>query len=259
VSHAFHSPSVAPAAEGLGAYLAGVTFQPLARRVLSTVTSDALPPDTDLRDLLVRQVLEPVHFHEAARLMAADVDLMLEVGPGRVLSGLAADIAPGTPCVALDTDSASLTGLLAAVAAAYALGAPVRHDMLFGDRFTRPLPLDKEFRFFASPCELAPADDDYRAFEASFPFDETADQARAIDDVNRDLEALLDRRQPLLVPELVALHALAVRGDDGDDRDGDAEHDRDDGYGYSEDCRAQLRVHVVHLLDLESEYTTQFG
>jgi transcription-repair coupling factor (superfamily II helicase) len=36
---------------------------------------------------------------------------------------------------------------------------------------------------------LAPADDDYRAFEASFPFDETADQSRAIDDVNRDLEA----------------------------------------------------------------------
>ncbi len=36
---------------------------------------------------------------------------------------------------------------------------------------------------------LASADDDYRAFEATFPFDETADQARAIDDVNRDLES----------------------------------------------------------------------
>ncbi|HVH42180.1 MAG TPA: transcription-repair coupling factor [Labilithrix sp.] len=32
------------------------------------------------------------------------------------------------------------------------------------------------------------ANDDYRAFEATFPFDETDDQARAIDDVNRDLE-----------------------------------------------------------------------
>ncbi len=36
---------------------------------------------------------------------------------------------------------------------------------------------------------LEPADDEYRAFEASFPFDETADQARAIDDVNRDIES----------------------------------------------------------------------
>jgi len=35
---------------------------------------------------------------------------------------------------------------------------------------------------------LPPPDDDYRAFEATFPFDETPDQSRAIDDVNHDLE-----------------------------------------------------------------------
>jgi transcription-repair coupling factor (superfamily II helicase) len=36
---------------------------------------------------------------------------------------------------------------------------------------------------------LPPIDDEYRAFEATFPFDETSDQSRAIDDVNRDLES----------------------------------------------------------------------
>jgi transcription-repair coupling factor (superfamily II helicase) len=36
---------------------------------------------------------------------------------------------------------------------------------------------------------LAAADDDYRAFEATFPYDETPDQGRAVDDVNRDLES----------------------------------------------------------------------
>jgi transcription-repair coupling factor (superfamily II helicase) len=35
---------------------------------------------------------------------------------------------------------------------------------------------------------LPPLDDDYRAFEATFPFDETPDQANAITDVARDLE-----------------------------------------------------------------------
>ncbi len=35
---------------------------------------------------------------------------------------------------------------------------------------------------------LPPADDEYRAFEATFPFDETPDQARAIAEVNKDLE-----------------------------------------------------------------------
>jgi transcription-repair coupling factor (superfamily II helicase) len=41
----------------------------------------------------------------------------------------------------------------------------------------------------ASSEPIPPADDDYRAFEATFPFDETTDQARAIAEVDRDLEA----------------------------------------------------------------------
>ena len=36
---------------------------------------------------------------------------------------------------------------------------------------------------------LEPADDDYAAFEATFPFDETPDQGKAISDVLRDLES----------------------------------------------------------------------
>ena len=135
-----------------------VRVRPLGRRVLSTVTGEVLPADADLRQLLVSQVREPVLFAAAVTQMAADVDLLIEVGPGRVLSTLAADIAPEVPVIALGTDGESLAGLLSAVAGAYVLGAPVRAGGLFADRFTRPLPLDKEFRFFASPCELAPAD-----------------------------------------------------------------------------------------------------
>jgi transcription-repair coupling factor (superfamily II helicase) len=42
----------------------------------------------------------------------------------------------------------------------------------------------------AQPGHALPsADDDYRTFEATFPFEETPDQAKAIDDVNHDLEA----------------------------------------------------------------------
>ena len=44
---------------------------------------------------------------------------------------------------------------------------------------------------------LPPRDDDYAAFEATFPFEETADQAAAIEDVLRDLES--DRAMDRLV------------------------------------------------------------
>jgi acyl transferase domain-containing protein len=131
VSDAFHSQAMAPAAAGLCAYLASLPFRPPRRRVLSTVTGDVLDPGTDLRQHLVRQLCEPVRFSQALDRMAAEVGLLIEVGPGRVLSGLAARICPDVPVIPLATDGASVAGILCAAAAAYVLGAPVRHDPLF--------------------------------------------------------------------------------------------------------------------------------
>lgn len=153
VSHAFHSPAVAPAAAGLAEHLAKERFDIVGEGLVSTVTGGLLAADTDVVDLLTRQVLQPVRFTEALQEMAGEVDLLIEVGPGHVLKSLAADILPNVPAVATDADALSLTGLLGTVAAAWTMGAPVRHSELFTGRFTRPLPLDKEFLFFASPCE----------------------------------------------------------------------------------------------------------
>ncbi|HST47052.1 type I polyketide synthase, partial [Jatrophihabitans sp.] len=159
VSHAFHSDLVAPAAEALHGYLTEDRFAPVRRRVVSTVTGGELPADTDLADLLARQVREPVRFAEAVTALAGEVDLLLEVGPGTVLRGLACDIVPFVPTVSLETDSNSLAGLFRAVAACYVLGADIRPAELHRDRFTRSLEIGKEFKFFASPCEQAPVDE----------------------------------------------------------------------------------------------------
>jgi enediyne polyketide synthase len=159
VSHAFHSPLVRPAAEAMADRLAELSFSPLARSVVSSVTGDVLDPETDLSALLVDQVLFPVRFHQAAATAVADVDLAIEAGPGRVLSGLLKQIAPDTPVLSVDTDSQSLSSLLAVVGAAFALGASVDTEELFADRVIRPLPADGEFRFLANPCEAAPAID----------------------------------------------------------------------------------------------------
>jgi enediyne polyketide synthase len=159
VSHAFHSELVAPAAEALRSHLAGDRFAPVQGRVVSTITGDTLAADTDLPELLARQVREPVRFAEAVTALAGDVDLLLEVGPGTILRGLATEIAPFVPTISLETDSKSLAGLLRAVAACYVLGAPIRHGELFRDRFVRTLEVGKQFRFFASPCEQAPIDE----------------------------------------------------------------------------------------------------
>ncbi|WP_119728793.1 type I polyketide synthase [Thermomonospora amylolytica] len=155
VSHAFHSPLVAPAADAFGERLADEEFGPVGRRVISTVTGEVLAPDTDLPALLRRQITAPVQFAQAVELAAKDADLFIEVGPGRVLSRLATAIAD-MPAVALDTDDESLGGLLRVAGAAYVLGAPVRHEALFHGRLIRPLEIGAEFSFFASPAESAP-------------------------------------------------------------------------------------------------------
>ncbi|MCW2877846.1 MAG: Polyketide synthase -like protein [Sphaerisporangium sp.] len=155
VSHAFHSPLVAPAAEAFGTQLAEEEFGPVGRQIVSTVTGETLPPDTDVPALLRRQITDPVLFTQAVELAAKDMDLLVEVGPGRVLSGLAASVTD-VPAVALDTDDESLTGLLRVAGAAYVTGVPIVHEELFHGRLVRPLEVGTEFSFFQSPVEKAP-------------------------------------------------------------------------------------------------------
>ncbi|QQQ74287.1 SDR family NAD(P)-dependent oxidoreductase [Saccharothrix sp. 6-C] len=157
VSHAFHSPLVSPASAAMAERLVDFDFGRLIRPVHSTVTGEVLEAGADLRELLRDQITLPVRFHEAAAKAAAVTDLVVEVGPGRVLTGLLEEIAPDKPVLSVDTDSGSLTSLLTVVAAAHVLGAPVRTEVLFSDRVLRDLPLDGTMTFLASPCETAPA------------------------------------------------------------------------------------------------------
>lgn len=156
VSHAFHSPLMEPAAPRLAAELEGIAWRPLARPVASTVTGALLEPGDDPRALLRDQLTGPVRFTEALGAVSDRADLWIEVGPGRALSELAGELVD-TPVIALDTGGPSLTGLLKAAGAAFALGSPIDTAFLFQGRFTRPLDLDRPLQFLVNPCELAPA------------------------------------------------------------------------------------------------------
>ncbi|OKK14307.1 erythronolide synthase [Streptomyces sp. CB00455] len=155
VSHAFHSPLVAPAAAAFGNWLAGARFGPVSGKVVSTVTGAELERRTDVVELLSRQITDPVRFTQAVQAAAAEVDLFVEVGPGRVLSGLA-QATTGIPALSLNTDDESLRPLLQVAGAAFVAGAPVALDRLFQDRLIKPLEVGQEFSFLTSPCEQPP-------------------------------------------------------------------------------------------------------
>lgn len=97
VSGPFHSSLMAPAAERLGDVLNEVDVRDAHVPVVSNVSAEPLTRATDIRTALVRQVASPVLWEDSVNWMIAQgVDTFVEIGPGRVLSGLVRKIARRT-------------------------------------------------------------------------------------------------------------------------------------------------------------------
>lgn len=97
VSAPFHSPLMRPAREGMTGPLNEAEFRAPSVPVVTNV--DAAPATTGeaVRDALIRQIDSPVRWVESILWMteSAQVDTLLEVGPGTVLGGLNRRIAQG--------------------------------------------------------------------------------------------------------------------------------------------------------------------
>ena len=87
VGGAFHTPLMAPAAEGLGAALAEVVFADPRPPVVANVDAAPHPSGDEWRDLLTEQLCRPVRWRPTLEHLGADV--VVEVGPGGVLTGMA--------------------------------------------------------------------------------------------------------------------------------------------------------------------------
>jgi [acyl-carrier-protein] S-malonyltransferase len=89
VSAPFHSPLMKTAGDRLKAELDKAEVGDLHFPVLSNAEADFYPGREKIRELLVKQVDHPVRWEECMqRLLATGADLVLEVGPGKVLTGL---------------------------------------------------------------------------------------------------------------------------------------------------------------------------
>jgi [acyl-carrier-protein] S-malonyltransferase len=90
VGGAFHSPLMEPAREGLREFLKQITINRPSRPVVANVTAEPVIEPEQIRDLLVRQVTAPVRWSQTmAWLVGAGVTRIYEIGPGKVLTGLA--------------------------------------------------------------------------------------------------------------------------------------------------------------------------
>jgi [acyl-carrier-protein] S-malonyltransferase len=89
VSAAFHSTLMRPMAEELSQAIAEVEFNTANIPVVSNVTTKPLNSADEIKQELVLQTYNPVRWVESVRTMYAEGSTtFIEVGPGKVLSGL---------------------------------------------------------------------------------------------------------------------------------------------------------------------------
>jgi len=112
VSAPFHCALMQPAEDRLADDLARVAFADLAIPLVNNVDAAIITSGEAARDGLRRQVSRPVRWEESVRrLLAEGVTTFIEVGPGRVLSGLIRAIDRSVRTLAVD-DPISLEEVL---------------------------------------------------------------------------------------------------------------------------------------------------
>ena len=87
VSGPFHTALLKPASERLAEVLETVEFSDFVRPLVGNTEATVMEKER-VKELLTRQVMEPVRFYDSiAKMQEAGVTEFIEIGPGKVLSG----------------------------------------------------------------------------------------------------------------------------------------------------------------------------
>jgi [acyl-carrier-protein] S-malonyltransferase len=112
VSAPFHCALMMPAQERLAVDLQGLSYGKFAAPVVHNVDAEVNSDETRVGDALTRQVSSPVKWLQSVeRLTAEGVDTVVEVGAGKILSGLVRQINRDVRCLNVE-NSESLKNTL---------------------------------------------------------------------------------------------------------------------------------------------------
>jgi len=115
VSAPFHCSLMQSAAEKLAQFLQGIPIEDLRRPLITNVDAEFITTAEEVRGALIRQVTRPVLWEDSVRrLIQEGVRVFVEVGPGRVLSGLIKRIERGVAVYNVE-DMASLQATVKAL------------------------------------------------------------------------------------------------------------------------------------------------
>jgi enediyne polyketide synthase len=170
VSAAFHSAHFHDTVDALRAtsVLRG-TGAATEARLYSSMTGTVLEGEIELAEHFGEQVVQPVNFRAVAALATSECDLLVEVGPGAVLSGLSNETAgiDGTQCLPVESKAGRDRDLNTALGHLFTRGTQMNLEALFEQRLIRRFRSTAELSFFVNPCEQDLLDVEVQAGEAA--------------------------------------------------------------------------------------------
>ncbi len=112
VSGPFHSSLMKPAAEKFAGFLAGFPLRDAEIPVIANVTAKPVRNGEQIRKSLIEQLYSPVLWEDSIRtLIGLGVDTFVEIGPGKVLTGLVKKIDRSAKAVSIHDEESFRTVL----------------------------------------------------------------------------------------------------------------------------------------------------
>ena len=106
VSAPVHCALMKPAADRLAADLAELTFEDLKTPLVTNADAAPIKTGNEARQALIRQVAQPVRWLASVEfLLSQGVQTLFEIGPGKVLTGLARQIDRNLSCVNVEDEA----------------------------------------------------------------------------------------------------------------------------------------------------------
>ncbi|MBN2348917.1 MAG: SDR family NAD(P)-dependent oxidoreductase [Bacteroidales bacterium] len=154
VSAAFHSKLIADTAKSIQAYKPlQKTPSALNLKLISSVTGKEVAETTDLNSYFADQSVKQVNFIDTVNTLKDECDVLIEIGSGRVLSGLVNHIRKDILCFpteAVANDDISMNTMLANV---FVHGADIIIEELYKNRLIRDYTPAYEKEFIVNPLE----------------------------------------------------------------------------------------------------------
>ncbi|WP_278380809.1 type I polyketide synthase [Chryseobacterium arthrosphaerae] len=156
VACAFHSPLLAKSKELYADVLKDVPFQEMQIPVWSNTTAEVYPSNpADIKERLTEHLVQPVRFVEQMQAMYNDgARIFIEVGPGKVLTGLAKSCLEKDQLTLYVEDSSrnKFTHLLCMLAQYVGTGRSFNIEKLFDGRFVQRVDINQPELYKKSPA-----------------------------------------------------------------------------------------------------------